>query len=378
MVPTRFIGSASDTRSARLARFLTRGDPMADAVIDSLSELPHREQEALIARMLGQTPGQLPHALGQLREWLHETPLWFDEERSNAGGRVLLKAGLLSGLVLGFKSLILGYCSPGGNKPLVFSGRLADDEQVSRRLAETARFVEAVSHANGLRFGSPGFRATVRVRLIHARVRHALKRSAQWQTAAWGTPINQYDMAGTVLLFSSQLVGGLRQLGAAVSEAQEADTLHSWRFIGRLMGVDEELVSTSPHEARALWSMLEASQRLPDLDSRRLSYALIHSGSQRGAPEAAADFASALCRELIGPRYADALELPRNAWGLAPALLRQITKRMGSVVSRLPGGSDQLLRVGTAYWRRTVEMTFGQTEVGFELPVEPIGDASNR
>jgi hypothetical protein len=49
----------------------------------------------------------------------------------------------------------------------------------------------------------------VRVRLIHARVRHALSRSPAWRPDAWGAPINQYDMAGTVLLFSSKLFEGL-------------------------------------------------------------------------------------------------------------------------------------------------------------------------
>ena len=160
---------------------------------------------------------------------------------------MLLRHGLLSGLVLGFKSLVLGYCSPAGNKPLVFSGRLTAD--VNRRLAETARFVEAVSHPRGLRFGAPGFTTTVRVRLIHARIRHALRHAPSWKTAEWGTPINQYDMAGTVLLFSSVLLEGLRDLGASVSADEEDAVLHQWRAIGRLMGVEDELLASSGWEA---------------------------------------------------------------------------------------------------------------------------------
>lgn len=371
MFPTRFLTTPdAGPRERRLAYFLEREDPLADAVVETLVPLPRPEQEALIARMLSTAPGDLPPALAALHDWLREPPLWFDEARSNAGGEVLLRSGLLSGLVLGFKSLVLGYCSPAGNKPLAFSGRLTSD--VNTRLAETARFVEAVSHPGGLRFGAPGFIATVRVRLIHARVRHALRLSPQWRASEWGAPINQYDMAGTVLLFSSQLLEGLRQLGQSVSDVEEDSTLHQWRYVGRLMGVEDELLSTSPSEARALWAMLEKTQGLPDLDSRKLTHAMILSGVERGAPEAAVDFGYSLCRHLIGDRYADAMELPRSNWSLAPKVLKQVISRVDRVVRRVPGVREQALRLGARYWRRTVELQFGKAEVPFELPVQPL------
>jgi hypothetical protein len=374
MLPTRFIASTpADPRELRLGAFLTRTDPLGDAAIEALVPLPRPEQEALIGRLLSASPGKLPPALAAFHEWLREPPLWFDEERAEAGGEVLLRSGLLSGLVLGFKSLVLGYCSPAGNKPLVFSGRLTSD--VNKRLAETARFVEAVSEPGGLRFGAPGFVATVRVRLIHARVRHALQHAPQWRANDWGAPINQYDMAGTVLLFSSILLDGLRKLGVSVSAEEEDSTLHQWRFVGRLMGVDDELLSTTASEARGLWAMLERTQGLPDVDSRRLTNAMINEGTERGAPPAAIDLGAALCRHLIGPRYADALELPRSTWDLAPRLLSGVVRRMDDVVRYVPGAKLQALRLGEKYWRRSVSLTFGDAPVPFELPLNPLRPA---
>jgi hypothetical protein len=376
MVPSRFISPAEPSpQRQRLATFLEKADPLADAAIDALEPFPRGEQDALVSRLLSTSPGVLPPALSHLHQWLREAPWWFDEARANAGGEVLLRSGVLAGLVLGFKSLVLGYCSPAGNKPLIFSGRLTGD--VNQRLAETARFVEAVSHPFGLRFGAPGFVAAVRVRLIHARVRDALTRSPRWRAAEWGAPINQYDMAGTVLLFSSVLLEGLRQLGVNVTEAEEACTLHQWRFVGRLMGVDEELLSTSPAEARALWAHIEATQGLPDADSRRLTHALILDGAERGAPPAAIDFAYALCRHLVGPRYADAMELPRTAWDLAPRALRTVIGPLDEVMRRTPGAKAQVRRFGAKYWRRTVELNFGNTEVPFELPHQPIASSGS-
>ena len=371
MWPTRFLSSTpAHPREQRLAAFLGRSDALADAAIEALVPLPRPEQEALVTRLVSTSPGRLPPALAALHGWLRETPVWFDEARAEAGGEVLLRAGLLSGLVLGFKSLVLGYCSPAGNKPLVFSGRLTSD--VNTRLAETARFVEAVSEAGGLRFGAPGFVATVRVRLIHARVRHALRDSPRWRAHEWGAPINQYDMAGTVLLFSSILLDGLRQLGARVTDEEEDATLHQWRFVGRLMGVDDELLSTTAHEAKSLWALLEKTQGLPDVDSRRLTNAMINQGTDRGAPTAAIDFGAALCRHLVGARYADALELPRSSWDLAPRLLSGVVRRMDDVVRYVPGAKLQALRLGERYWRRSVSLTFGDAEVPFELPAQPL------
>lgn len=374
MIPSRFVvASPPDARSSRLARFLTRTDPLADDAMSVLAVLPRPEQERLIGQLLSTTPGDLPPPLARFHEWLRDVPVWFDDTRADAGGAVLLRGGVLSGLVLGLKSLVLGYCSPAGNKPLAFSGRL--DGDVSRRLAETARFVGAVSEPGGLHFGSPGFEATVRVRLIHARVRHALDRSPRWKADAWGAPINQYDMAGTVLLFSSILLEGLRELGVSVTPEEEDATLHQWRAVGRLMGVDDELLCTSASEARALWARLEATQALPDTDSRRLTYALLNDGAERGAPAIATDLGIALCRTLIGPRYADALELPRSPWELAPRVLRGLVRQLDGVVRHVPGASSQALRLGAAHWRRVISQS--GDAMPFVLPTQPLRAANH-
>src|SRR5437762_1944009 len=122
MAPTRFIFTAATSpREWRLASFLEREDPLGDAVIEALLPYSRSEQEALIDAMLAPRTQPMPPALLEMRGWLHEVPWWFDEPRANAGGEVLLRNGLLAGLVLAFKSLVLGYCSPAGNKPLARS-----------------------------------------------------------------------------------------------------------------------------------------------------------------------------------------------------------------------------------------------------------------
>ncbi len=368
--PTRFLQVDQGPRVMRLGHFLGKGDPLADDAVGALEGRARVEQEALIGQLLGEGLG-LPPALERLRASIREVPFWFEPERASLGGAVVLRGGLLSGFVLGFKSLVLGYCSPAGNKPLAMSGRLEND--VQRRLAETARFVEAVSHRDGLAWGAAGLEAAVRVRLIHARVRRALDRSEAWQADAWGVPINQYDMAGTVLLFSSVLVEGLDALGFTTSPAERDAVVHLWRYAGRVMGVDEELICTTATECANLWSLLEQTQALPDADSKRLADALILDGTRRGvSPPAAVDLGYALSRYLIGKRYADALGYPRSVWSVAPPLLKRVVSRLDAVAKRLPGGREQALRTGMSYWRRVVELAFGERPVEFGLPEEPI------
>jgi hypothetical protein len=369
--PTRFVNIESAAarfgahRVRRMGQFLLADDPLADAAVADLARRPKAEQEALVAQLLAGDHATLPEPLRALEASLSTVPVWFDPERATRGGAVVLRHGLLSGLSLGFKSLVTGYCSPAGNKPLAFSARLTED--TTRRLGETARFVEAVCLPGGLERHAEGFSATVRVRLMHARVRLGLRQAPRWRTADWGLPINQYDMVGTILLFSRELVDGLRQLGAHVSEAEEADLFHLWRAVGVVMGVDAELLPTCRADADLVWNLIDSTQAPPDEDSRRLTNALIDSAKERGAPEAYVAFTRALTRHFVGAERADALGLPGGPWRLAPTMVKTFIRPLEAAVRRLPGGRGAALKVGMLYWRRTVELGDGH-RTNFPLP----------
>jgi hypothetical protein len=369
MVPYRFACHSPTPSQRRLAHFLTQGDPLADEVIESLSGRAAAEQEALVSQLVSRSSGPFTGAMARLREQLETMPAWFDAQEAAAGGAVLLRNGMLSGLVLALKSLVLGYCSPAGNKPLMFSGRLVSD--VQKRLAETARFVEAVCQPQGLALARPGFVAAVRVRLMHARIRNLLVRSPKWRADEWGLPINQYDEAGTILLFSSELLDGLEKLGVTLSPSEYEATLHLWRAVGWLMGVDSELLVGTRADARRLWQAIESTQALPDDDSRTLTMALIRSGAPPGAEEQGAlAFSTALCRHLVGPTYANALSLNNSAWDLAPRLLKRLVMPFDRMRQSVPTFERQFLRIGARYWRHTIEMTLGNRDVAFTLPTE--------
>jgi hypothetical protein len=280
-------------------------------------------------------------------------PFWVDRERCNRGGAVVIRAGLLSGVAL-MGSLAKSYCSSGGNKPLIQSGALIND--TGPRLARTADFVRVVSQKDALLPGAPGLKSILRVRLAHAHVRRACLRDGAWPTLRFGHPINQADMAATVLLFSEQLVRNIRALGGVVSKREESDVLHLWRYIGYLLGVEAELLCTEPKEARLLADLIESIDQGPDEDSRRLIKALFTPPPDAELPmprkvaEAALELYKAACRKLIGDTFADAVGLPDR--GLGPVLFasRVGIRAATSALNALPLGDLLQANLGASYW----------------------------
>jgi hypothetical protein len=378
MPPTRFVHLEEARRRfghrvERMGTLLDGRDPLADAAVESIATRTSEERERLVDRVLRGDVRGVPLELRALRESLSVLPFWADLDRARRGGEVLLRTGFFGGIVLGFRSLVAGYCSPAGNKPLAISGRLR--EAAARRLGETSRFVSLVYRAGSFAPGAPGWVAAARVRLMHAQIRGLLRRSPRWDAAAWGEPINQVDMAGTTLLFSLALVDGLRMLGFRIERDDCEDVLHLWRIGGWVLGVEPELLCATEPEARVLWELLELTQEGPDADSAALASALLESPlheartlEERARAERFLPVAYGIGRYLIGDRYADALGYPRTPWRLVAPALRTIISGTGKLVGRLPGMDRLTLEAGLRYWKRTVEVGLRGAEARFELP----------
>ena len=361
-------------RVERLGPFLWESDPLADAAVAALAE--SGQGMALVDRLVDGDAiarEQAPAPVRALLEAARQVPFWVDWAALDRGGRLLVRAGLLGGIVLGAKALNYGYASPGGNKPLVFSGRLQDS--AVRRLNETSRFVQAVTRPGGMRPGADGFRITLKVRLMHAQVRRMILASGRWRAAEWGAPINQHDMAATTLLFSSVTLDGLRQLGLHISLQEADDYLQLWRYVGHLMGVTESLLPASEREAQSLARLIDATQAPPDDDSRALVRALLHA-SENGSDEDRArgrrvrPVAFGFCRGLLGDALADQLGIP-------PTRLRHLVPAVHRVVATLELArrsssrlEEALLRAGARYWETVIARGLEYATHAFSLPGE--------
>ncbi|WP_438022929.1 oxygenase MpaB family protein [Sorangium sp. So ce233] len=384
-IPARFQDTAEARRRFgdqldRLAPFLLRVDPVADAVVDAFASMPSGQGFRLLEAALARGIDAVPDAPAELRALfaaVDHVPLWVDWEAVNRGGTAFLRTGMLGGILLAMQALILGYASPGGNKPLVFSGRLR--EQAPRRLGETSRFVHAVSLAGGMRRSGEGFAITVKVRIMHAQVRRLIRASGRWKTELWGEPINQHDMVATALLFSVAVLDGFDKLGYHIPPAQKEDLVHLWRYVAHVIGVELELIPGSYAEARRLADMIFATQGAPDNDSRLLVSALLSHGidsswseSQRRRAEQLTSIFCSVSRSVLGEDLADQLGVPRQSSLLTVPLLRAIAAA-SSRAHALPSLQDFALDLGDRYWQRAVAIALGGRPADFAPPEGFVG-----
>lgn len=361
-------------RVDRFGQQLWQSDEAADRVIECMSTLPRGLGWRLFERGLrGEPIPEAPEVMQQLIDEAAYVPAWVDWEVCDRGGAMLMRAGPLGGAVLGSRSLVLGYAAPGGNKPLVFSGRLK--EQAASRLNETARFVQAVCRPGGMRPFAEGWQITLKVRLIHAQVRKMIFASGRWDERAWGIPANQHDLAGTTLLFSASIIDGLRQFGARIDSEEAESYIHLWRWVGRTIGVHADVLPASELEAMRLASLIEMTMGEPDQDSRDLTRALFESAfqgcrtrAQFKEAERKVMFGRAVCRELIGDELADKLEVPRTPIRHAMPVIKRFIAGMERVARAVPFGDRTAVAVGSRYWDRVVEVGLQGATYEFPLP----------
>ncbi len=381
VIPTRFqnLDQARQRfgdRVDRLAPFLLRGDPLADAVIDEMRDKPLGRGFALVNDVLAHPNAPLserPPALRALFESLDYVPAWVDWEAMRHGNELLLRSGILGGIVLAAASLVQGYASPGGNKPLVFSGRL--QERAQRRLAETSRYVQAVGQVDGFRRTGDAFAITVRVRLMHAQVRQMLRKATDWRTDLWGEPINQHDMAATTLLFSLVFMDGIRRLGIDTDRNESESFMHLWRYAGHVMGVDTEILPTSEFEAWNLAELIRVTQGPPDEDSRALTAALFDASLKNAKTEQERrlglfrrEMGRGFCRGLVGHEMAKALGIPRTPVEGVFHVFRTVTLAREVVRKRSADTHRSMVASGANYWERIVNEGLGAIPADFVPP----------
>ena len=379
--PSRFVNLSAarlrfGDRVDRLGHFLTKVDEPADRVVDAIESLPRGEGWRLFEQGLRGGSRAIPGAPAAMRDLLDEVaeiPAWVDWPTCDRGGEMLMRVGVLGGAVLGSQSLVLGYASPAGNKPLVLSGRLK--EQALKRLNETARFVQAVCRPGGMRPFADGWQITVKVRLIHAQVRRMILRSGKWDDSAWGSPVNQHDMAGTTLLFSIAIMDGLRKLGVRIDSEEGERYIHLWRWVGRVIGVDHALLPVSEQDARRLADLIAATMAPPDQDSRDLTKALFDAAwegavtpKQRRDAARRVLFGTTLCRALVGDEMADQLHVPRNTFRYAMPMVRRLVGGVERFTRAVPFAERSAIAAGSHYWDRVVEIGLQGATYEFALP----------
>lgn len=144
---------------------------------------------------------------------------------------------------------------------------------------------------------------TVRVRMIHAHVRRALRDLEVWDQAAWGVPIPQPYMAFTLAEFGHIAIDAMHKLGVRFTDRELADIYHLWRYVGHVVGMDERLNPVS--ESDQVEELYRLTSPGPGEDDR--------------------DFVVALTDDYLIPELANALPGPqRIRHAAASTLMRSL------------------------------------------------------
>jgi uncharacterized protein (DUF2236 family) len=286
------------------------GDPPADAAIEATFAAGQQEaaQTFMAARMTNAAP--LPSSLpSQLREFLEKSKLAAlpNPTRLGVAQNVFVDHGPEILATLGCYSLPSAYAARKGVQVLHRTAYLA--KRPNRRLFRTMQMVVDVMEPGGLGPRGYGIRTVQKVRLIHAGIRYQLQH-AKWD-ASLGIPINQEDLAGTLLTFSFFPMEGLRKLGASISADAAQAYFETWCAVGRVLGVSPEMIPNDLETAAELRDLICARQFAPSDEGREMTEALVVMLRQN-SPPLLEGVPAGLMRLFMQREVADYLGIPNS------------------------------------------------------------------
>ena len=363
----------SATEVAALADGLLRRDEPAAALVRAV-----RDERSAVdgAGPVGaggrRVPADGPAALRDFFAVVADRPDWVDDRLLARGASACRAMGVDAAVVLAYGSLLGGYRTSAALEPLVRTGRLTGDETL-RRIGETTAWWRAVTAPGGLERGAEGFRLALHVRVMHAFVNHHLERDPTWPWEKLGVPINQYDQASTLGVFSTSFLLHARLLGVRVSRADSRAVMHLWSYVGWLMGVDEAWLPRTERVGRRLLYHFLSYDPAPDENSFALASALLATSDTAPMP--------AWRRRLEKEKG-----LSAGTWLLGRAAMRDLgvptrppwygVWRIASnlwwshLVGRLPGGRARLVARSEKWFAGEMERLYGSASPGVG-PVAP-------
>jgi hypothetical protein len=241
------------------------GDPLADTVVAELFNDGEIGAVNSLMRTLVMNeyapPSGVPPVVADYLSQTQSLPDWADPAMLKAGEQIFWQFGPELIVILTCYGLPFCYLGKNGVPVLALTTRLMSNP--ARRVLETAQMVVDVMQPGGLTAAQGRGRRTLqKVRLMHAAVRHLAPRSPEWK-AEYGVPVNQEDLAGTLMAFSFISLEGLRKIGISVSTADREAYLHCWRIVGQMLGLEPGMQPANMEEAEALVATISRREFAP-------------------------------------------------------------------------------------------------------------------
>ncbi|AWK11739.1 DUF2236 domain-containing protein [Streptomyces spongiicola] len=323
------------------------GDELADAVVATLFERGEVGTFNSLMRHVTTAGSPLPEGLPDVaREYLQATsapPSWVDWGEMERARLFFIDNNVHIATALSFASMPACYVVPHVARLLSATHGL---DYPSKRMAETGQFTVYLMQPDAFEAGSRFIPAAQKVRLLHASIRHHLKREDRWDTAALGTPICQEDMIGGQMFFSLLVLDSLHRLNIHMSTEGAEAYFYAWRVVGAMLGVDQDAVPKNLEEARRFLDLYMLRHMGPSAEGAHLTRQLIDLYEEVVPGTFFDPVVSALIRYLIGDTCADWLEVPRTAWDNVAKIVPTLLGVLESIEDRSPLGAWALDRLG--------------------------------
>ena len=294
------------------------GDPDADALINAISDVDYEQQGEIIRAGMNRDEKRLrdaPQAVRVFFEKVGTPPVWFDPQSVYPGCRgfqaysdLFLTSFVVDIIVQGFTTLI--------SQSFFTTGRLTD--KGVRRLKQNIRHLLEIMLPGGLERHGEGWKLSVRLRLVHARVRQHLLASEEWDYETHGMPISAANIALASCNFSGMLLRSATRIGARLNDEERDSFMQIWRYTAHLMGVPEALMFSNETEACEIYRVGYACEPPPGLEAIAMANSVIASApyvigiEDKKERDNLSGFGYRLSRSLIGDELADQLMFPKS------------------------------------------------------------------
>ena len=304
--------------AAAYIRHTVRGDPLADAAVEALAPLSGQDITRLVSAGMDRNTkvlAEAPRALRDFFDSLDTPPAWFDRDAVLPGHRAFHE--YMDLFIIGFIIVTLRNFNSLMSKVFFMTGQFTTHQGLQlirkniRYLAETLMLPGALDrHGHGWKF-------SVRIRLVHARIRRQLRKSGEWDEAVFGVPISAANMGLTSANFSASLIQDVQRLGADLDADARRSLMQIWRYASWLIGTPEYFLCDGDEAKTAHLSRIaHLCEPLPDRTS-----AVITNATVRALPEVAGltppaarqamvEHGYRVARVLLGNKLADRYRFP--------------------------------------------------------------------
>ncbi len=348
----------------QLGECLTVGDEPMDQLVEWMYSTGMSDARPLFERALTGGIDSVPNAPEPLREFfvrIETVPEWVDWDKIRRAEQAMRSGGADGIYIARDIALLGGYMFAGFNQTLLRTGAL--EKGSNKRFAETMQWALDVISEDGLADFGIGYRSTIRVRLIHGFVRRHVAAMPDWRSEDFGLPINQTDMAATLVGALIAPTAGALGMGLLSSPSDLDAVAHLTRYVGWLIGVQDDFLPNNFRDAmRVLYHTLGALSS-PDETTKQLSVPMVEdplTWNYDRFPHLRRRVARAqhlsMTSAFLGPRAMRALGLPAFVMPWYPLIRIPINATRSVAAMALPGGRERAAARGAreqaAFMRR--------------------------